>query len=298
MAAIPQVDFFLLAGTILGTTAECVTGQRRCSFTHHYAEHRRTMNRLHLKVPHDAAVTHQPLHVEESILSTSQRRGLHYTLFAPLHYEPNYSYPLVIWLHGPGDDERQLLRVMPLVSMRNYVSVGPRGPRPMDGGAGYQWTARDCDMYAAEQSLFECLDIVNEKFNIASHRVFLAGYQCGGTLAFRIGLKYPQRFAGLLSVGGPFPTDNTPLAYLDDARNLPLFIAQGRSSELYGVDKTCDELRLFHSAGMHVTLRQYPCGDELNTQMLHDMNAWIMEQVTGESSSDTEDLSPHPGEEN
>ena len=28
---------------------------------------------------------------------------------------------------------------------------------------------------------------------------------------------------------------------------------------------------------MHVTLRQYPCGDELNAQMLHDMNVWIME---------------------
>ena len=27
--------------------------------------------------------------------------------------------------------------------------------------------------------------------------------------------------------------------------------------------------------------RQYPCGDELNTQMLHDMDAWMMEIVTG-----------------
>ena len=94
------------------------------------------MNRFHLKAPRSAAVAHQPLHVEQSILSTAHRRGLHYTLFAPLHYEPNYAYPLVIWLHGPGDDERQLLRVMPLVSMRNYVSVGPRAPHAMAGRWG------------------------------------------------------------------------------------------------------------------------------------------------------------------
>ena len=25
-----------------------------------------------------------------------------YSLFSPLHYEQNYSYPLVVWLHGAG----------------------------------------------------------------------------------------------------------------------------------------------------------------------------------------------------
>ncbi len=240
-----------------------------------------------MKAPQNAAVAQQPLHVEQSILRTSQRKGLHYTLFAPLHYEPNYAYPLVVWLHGPGDDERQLLRVMPLVSMRNYLSIGPRAPHPMETAEpGYQWSLDSSSVSAAEQAVFECLELASEKFHVADHRVFLAGYQCGGTMAFRIGLKYPHRFAGVLSLGGPFPTDNTPLAHLDEARKLPLFIAHGRSSELYPVDKTCDELRLFHTAGMHVTLRQYPCGDELDTQMLHDMDVWMMEQVTGAALSD------------
>ena len=26
-------------------------------------------------------------------------------VFAPLHYEANYAYPLLVWLHGPADDE-------------------------------------------------------------------------------------------------------------------------------------------------------------------------------------------------
>jgi phospholipase/carboxylesterase len=248
------------------------------------------MNRFHLKTPQQATVAQHPLHVEHSIFRTTERRGLHHAVFAPLHYEPNYAYPLVIWLHGPGDDERQLLRVMPLVSMRNYVSVGPRGTSPMEhGAAGYRWSDSEGDLQAAEQSVFECLEVVREKFHIAEHRLFLAGYQCGGTMAFRLGLKFPQRFAGVLSLGGPFPAGHSPLAYLDEARRLPLFIAQGRDSEFYRVERICKELRLFHAAGMHVTLRQYPCGDELNTQMLHDMNVWIMEQVTGMASSSTED---------
>ena len=53
-----------------------------------------------------------------------EETGDSHCLFTPLHYERNYAYPLIVWLHGPGDDERQVTRVMPLVSMRNYVGVG------------------------------------------------------------------------------------------------------------------------------------------------------------------------------
>jgi phospholipase/carboxylesterase len=251
------------------------------------------MNRFELKAAEAAAEAHAPLHLEHGLLQTSHQRGLHYALFVPLHYEPNYAYPLVVWLHGPGDDERQLQRIMPLVSMRNYVAIGPRGPRPCtDGAAGFTWSESDADVMAAEECVFECLEVARERWSIAAQRIFLAGYQCGGTLAFRLGLQHPRKFAGVLSLGGPFPTGHAPLANFDQARQLPLFIAQGRRSVLYPVETTCDELRLFHAAGMHVTLRQYPCGDELNPQMLHDMNVWIMELVTGIPTTHTESLSP------
>lgn len=52
-----------------------------------------------------------------------------YSLFGPLHYEANYAYPLIVWLHGPGDDEHQLRRIMPAISLRNYVAVARNGRR-------------------------------------------------------------------------------------------------------------------------------------------------------------------------
>ncbi len=60
------------------------------------------------------------------IFRAGQRDTIQAT-FAPMHYAPGYAYPLIVWLHGPGGDERQLLRIMPLVSMRNHVGVAPRG---------------------------------------------------------------------------------------------------------------------------------------------------------------------------
>lgn len=228
--------------------------------------------------------------VEQGVLQTASRDGCVHTFFLPLHYEKNYSYPLLIWLHSDSDDQRQLQRVMPLISMRNYVAVAPRG-NCIDGGEkrsfGWQQTPRAIEL--SEQSVLDCVELARDRFNVAPKRIFVAGYRSGGTMALRLGLQNPEIFAGALSVGGPFPQGNAPLLHLDRARQLPLFIAQGRQSESYPISQACEELRLFHAAGMCVTLRQYPGGDELTTKILSDMDDWLMEQVTGQPSSPQED---------
>lgn len=189
---------------------------------------------------------------------------------------------MLVWLHGPGDDERQLRRIMPHVSLRNYVAAGPRGcDAPEEGGTGFRWQQSPDAIGSAERRVFDCIDQACAKYCVAPDRIFLGGYQCGGTMALRIGLRHPDCFAGVLSVGGSFPTTLAPLTCLSQIRRLPLFIAQGRDSQLYPLDVACQELRLFHAAALSVTLRQYPCGDELTTQMLRDVDAWIMERIHG-----------------
>ncbi|MFO0869787.1 MAG: PHB depolymerase family esterase [Pirellulales bacterium] len=207
----------------------------------------------------------------------------HYSLFSPLHYEPNYAYPLIIWLHGPRDNEHQLRRVMPLISLRNYAAIGPRGTaRSPEGAPGFTWTSHSGSVSAAERAVLDCLEVAQHRFHIDPQRVFLAGYDAGGTMAFQIGLRHPSRFAGVVSLGGPFPQGRMLLSSLPQIRRLPLLITHGRDARLYPVDQLCNDLRLFHTAGLSVTVRQYPCGDELTTKMLQDLNTWLMEQVTGQ----------------
>lgn len=253
------------------------------------------MNRLQLLTEEVTSPPAPPTEIESGVIQRSRRAGQAFSLFAPMHYEDGYAYPLLVWLHGPNDDERQLQRIMPLVSMRNYVATAPRGTQALPP-RGFHWGEIDVSQAEAEHRVFDSIDAACEKFHVAKHRIFLAGLDTAGTLAFQIGLRHPDRFAGVLSIGGPFPLDRQPLTRLAEARSLPLFIAQGRESERYPVERTCEELRLFHVAGLIVTLRQYPCGDELNTQMLCDMDHWMMEIVTG-ISSDCGD-SPTPGQLN
>jgi phospholipase/carboxylesterase len=206
-----------------------------------------------------------------------------HVLFAPLHYEPNYGYPLVVWLHGGGDSERQLRRIMPHVSLRNYVAAAPRGtlevPRQSGTGSGYRWVQTPEHIAHAERRIESAIADARERYHIRPDRIFLAGYECGGTMAMRIAAEHAPQFAGVMSLCGPFPTQGAPLAKLDTVRRLPLFVAAARQGTYYPTEQVCNNLRLFHSAGISITLREYPGEDCLSQMMLADIDRWMMEQI-------------------
>jgi phospholipase/carboxylesterase len=241
------------------------------------------MNRLHSLVLEPASSAPESFDGSGQATCIGVNTRVPFALFAPLHYEANYAYPLIVWLHGPADDENQLRRIMPLVSMRNYVAVAPRGTAETRSSRGgqrvYAWRQSEPDILLAEQRIFDSIAAARRRFHVCPERVFLAGYDCGGTMAFRVAMRHPRSFAGVLSLGGGFPTGRTPLSRLAEARRMPVFLACGRDSAKYPTCQVCDDLRLFHAAGMCVALRQYPCGQEIAVQMLSDMDRWIMEQL-------------------
>ncbi len=225
-------------------------------------------------------------HVDSASFSTSSPTGecdFPHALFAPLHYESGYAYPLIVWLHGRGAEERQLQRVMPSISMRNYVAVAPRGICAVGEEEAtqdcYGWPQTDDHIQRAEQLVFDSIELADRKFHVARQRVFLAGFAAGGTMALRVALSRPDRFAGVLSLCGAFPTGGTPFGNLVAARRLAVFLASGRGSLEYPAQKVCEDLRLLHTAGLSITLREYPCGHELSPQMLADVDRWIIEQI-------------------
>jgi phospholipase/carboxylesterase len=252
------------------------------------------MNRISALAPPkssaSAAIRQRPL------VRAVPRHDLPQCLLAPLHYERNYAYPLLVWLHDCGGDERELKRIMPLVSLRNYVSLAVRGTNPI--ARGFTWGESADGLMAAEARVAEAVAQARQRFNVHPARIFLAGNGAGGTLAIRLALRSPDRYAGAASIGGCFPEGHSPLARLALVRRSRLLIMHCRDSETYPVERVCDELALFHSAGMSVTLRQYPCGDELTTQMLRDLDVWLMEQVTGVANADVPEATPLPSEWN
>lgn len=209
-------------------------------------------------------------------------------LFGPESYEPRYDYPLIVWLHSCESSELELENVMPDLSMRNYVSCAPRGTVACDPeGKYFRWGQSAASVAIAEEVVFESVAAATLQFNISPKKVFLAGFGGGATMAWRIALRYPQRFAGVVSICGQFPQANQPLTNLHFARQLPTLWLYGEQSKECGVQQVCETLPMLHSAKLGVDIRQYPCGTELLSNMLVDVNSWLMSKVTQQPASET-----------
>ena len=213
-------------------------------------------------------------------------------LFTPMHYEPNYAYPLLIWLHDTGGSERQLMQIMPTISMRNYVAVAPRG-LPVEQSMGsptfdlsvsailhrrkeqYDWILSDNNLATLEQRIFDCVVLAQERCHIAEHRIFIAGFGTGGTAALRLATQYPERFAGVATFGGEMPHNN---------RILPSWHTRQPLSFFLGVDESASDhvyrmMELLHLSGLTPSVREYPDIQSLSPAMMQDMNQWMMQIV-------------------
>ncbi|MFT7629996.1 MAG: phospholipase/carboxylesterase [Mariniblastus sp.] len=201
-----------------------------------------------------------------------------FSLFVPMHYEKNYAYPLVVWLHSDGKDSGEVHKVMPQASMRNFVGVAPQSPIG-NFEAGYYWEQEPDTIDMAHDSILAAIEGASSRYNIAPQRIFIGGAGTGGTMAFRIALERPELFSGVISINGPIPDGQKPLGQWAECRELPVFWAHSRRNQDFGQETLCQQLRLLHIAGFSVTLRQYPSECCLNEKTLSDMNKWIMEAI-------------------
>src|SRR5262245_41201262 len=129
--------------------------------------------------------------------------------FLPTGYEPNYPYPLLVFLHGHGGCEEQVLRLAPRLSRRNYICIGLRGPQVLpprtNGQPAFSW-GRDgqCDT-VLEDYVMRAVEQTRRSYHIHSERIYLMGFGEGATMAYRLGLLFPERFGGVISLNGAMP---------------------------------------------------------------------------------------------
>ena len=211
---------------------------------------------------------------------TRRRHSLPRAIVAPLHYEPNYEYPLLVWLHGTtGDHENELLHVMPQIDLRNYVAIAPRGVEVGADDKAWGWPQTPEGIAEAEARVFELIETAAKRFCIARRKIFLVGHSTGGTMALRLAWRWPEIFAGVVSLGGPIPCGERPLARYREARRLPILLVVAGESPTYSPASAACDLKRLHMAGMNAVLRQYPGSSELSPLVLADVNRWLMELV-------------------
>lgn len=213
------------------------------------------------------------------------------SFFLPVHYTPTYAYPLIVWFHNNGHNEHQIDSVMPHISLRNHVGVGIRAPRAADTkGHRFDWHDSRSSVFAAHDATCEAVDEAMHRFSIHPSRVVLAGYREGGTMAQRVALREPERFAGVISLGGRLPQQGA-MGNLSQLRprRLPMLWQWGRDNPEFTDENLKADCRLTMSIGADLEIRQYPDDDEMNTVVLADVDDWIMRRIVAASSISSSD---------
>lgn len=203
------------------------------------------------------------------------------TFFMPLHHAPGYAYPLIVWLHSPGDSESQLLRVMPTLSLRNYAAVAVRGVEERDSGGrpkpGFHWNALAYESTCT--AVYRAVESMKRRCKIDPRRVYLVGVGEGGTMAQRIVLRNPWSFAGAASLGGRVPDEERLLENYADLSRTRFFYALAPGGQGCGSEQFTERVRLLYLAGVSILVKQYAEPGALQPAVLRDVDRWILAAV-------------------
>jgi phospholipase/carboxylesterase len=203
--------------------------------------------------------------------------------FVPTGYEPNYPYPLIVFLHGHGGNEKQALRLAPEISRRNYLCIALRGPLPLgpcdDGEPGYGWGADSPCSSILEDYILRAIEQTRRRFHVHSERIFLAGLWEGATIAYHMALTFPEKFGGVIGLNGRLPKKGCPLFRLSELRRLRVLIGHGTANPVVPINLARQDFRLLYTAGLPVRFRTYTTTQRLHSDMLRDVDRWIQSSI-------------------
>ncbi|MCO8124427.1 dienelactone hydrolase family protein [Stieleria sp. TO1_6] len=204
------------------------------------------------------------------------------TFFVPLHYESNYRYPLIVWLHSDGFNENQVCHVMPHVSTRNYLATGIRAPKSSDAsGHRFEWGGGVTALESAERTVLQAINRAADQYSVHAERIVLAGYQRGGEMALRIAMQNPELFAAAISLGGEFGLPNENLIDRERLRQrrLPMLWQRSIENQDFSSERFLGEIQAAISIKAQLEIRQYRNSDEMNSVVLADLDRWVMDHV-------------------
>jgi phospholipase/carboxylesterase len=210
-------------------------------------------------------------------------RGQPVRTFLPTGYEPNYPYPLLVFFHGHGGNEEQIIRLAPDLSRRNYVCIALRGPEPLgqgrDGQPAFGWGGDEpCDAQI-EDYVFRAIEQTRRVYHVHSERIFLAGFCEGAQLAYRMGLAFPEKFGGVISLNGSMPRTGGPLFRLPDIRKLRVLIGHGIANVVAPLSLARADFKLLYTAGLDVRFKTYATTHRVHADMLRDVDHWIQHGI-------------------
>lgn len=194
----------------------------------------------------------------------------------------------VIWMHGLGADAHDFEPIVPMLPLAKPLRfVFPNAPvRPVtiNGGmpmrAWYDIDPRsplsgDADIRASAAQVAALVDREIEH-GMPARRITLAGFSQGGVIALHLGLRHPDRLAGIMALSTYLHdhehlTDEVSFASID----VPIFMAHGVADPMIPVTRAITSREVLLRHNYQVEWHEYAMGHQVCPEEIRDISRWL-----------------------
>ena len=199
----------------------------------------------------------------------------------------------IVVLHGLGADGNDFV---PIAEQLDLSAVGPvrfvfpSAPlRPVTINGGYRmraWydilgsdLARREDEAGLRESAAEIQALLDRELarGIAPARTVLMGFSQGCAMALMVGLRAPQRLAGLVAWSGYLPLAASTAAERSAANaGVPILMGHGRLDAMVAPAKGQAARDMLLALGYPVQWHDYPMAHSVCPDQITDLNRWLL----------------------
>jgi len=198
----------------------------------------------------------------------------------------------VIWLHGLGADGNDFVPIVPELHLEGCPGIrfvfpsAPTMPVTVNGGyvmpAWYDIIGRNLtdqeDAAGIHRSASSISQLIEKEADrgIAYDNIVLAGFSQGCAMALQIGLRFPQKLAGIMALSGYLPLAislNTEKHAAN--QHTPIFMAHGMYDTVVVPERAEASCALLEKMGYSVSWNEYPMEHSVNREELMDISQFL-----------------------
>ncbi len=114
---------------------------------------------------------------------------------------------------------------------------------------------------------------------VSTDRIVLAGFSQGGAIALYMGLRYPERFAGIMALSTYLPRMDS--ASEEDCavnRDTSFLYLHGSMDTMVSISVVERSRQILTELGYHVQAKDYPIAHSVSQEEIADIGNWLIER--------------------
>ena len=205
----------------------------------------------------------------------------------------------VIWMHGLGADGHDFEPIVPYLGLPPGLAIrfvfphAMRRPITINGGMVMRaWydivqisASRGQDEAGIALSAQQVQALIGREIErgIPASRIILAGFSQGGAMALHVGLRYPQKLAGIMALSGYLLFPERLMQERSEANAAtPVFIGHGTMDPMVPFALGQATVTALEAGQWPVEWHSYPIPHSVSPPEIADVGNWLKGRLNGQ----------------